>query len=105
MPKATRADAAERVETIIRLIADGHGRSSIIRYAAEKWGIGERQTEQYLRRAYATMQQSWEVNRQDFLAQLMTRYENSYRRALKANAHAAAVNALNAMAKLARVLE
>jgi uncharacterized protein YoaH (UPF0181 family) len=102
---ATTAEVDQRVATIARLMSEGMGRADVIRFCAEKWGVRTRQAEVYLARAYQLMREQWAIDRQDFLGELMSRYETVYRKAMKEKQLSVAVAALNSMGKLARVTD
>lgn len=51
MAKATDIEIERRIMTVYEMIIKGVSKPFIVRYASEKWGITERQTETYLKRA------------------------------------------------------
>lgn len=58
--RATRSTAAtveERVHEIITLLSDGYMRADVVRYAADTWGVAERTTDDYLKRAKEVLAQ------------------------------------------------
>lgn len=103
--RSTQAHVEERSREVARLVSEGYSTADVIRHAAENWGVGSRQAENYLKRAKGILREQWEVDRQDFLGELMSRYQTTYRKALEAEQYGAAIGALNAMAKLAKVVE
>jgi hypothetical protein len=102
--KASQAEITDRIRTLVHLMATGWSSAMIVHFCASEWGVRKRQSQVYIQRANRQIQETWACDRQEFLATLMTRYETVYRNALEAQQHAAAIGALNAMAKLARVV-
>lgn len=51
MPKATAAEKKIRVRTVYEMLLGNYPRADIIQYGAEKWGITERATDNYIRDA------------------------------------------------------
>ena len=98
------AQVQERVNAVAQLLAQGWSSREIVHYAAQQWGVAERQSKTYIQRATALLKADWDRDRQDFLAEMMSCYQVLYRRALEAQQYGAAIGALNAMAKLARVV-
>lgn len=102
---ANKIQIEERIQTILQLLSQGWGSGEVERFCAEKWGVQSRQSQVYLKRARERLMADWSCNRQDFLAEMMNRYQTVYRKSLKAQQYGAAIGALNAMAKLARVVD
>ncbi len=46
--KSTRNQVEERIYIISKLLIKGYSREEILQYSAEKWGIKERQADEYL---------------------------------------------------------
>ncbi len=103
--KSTARECDARVQQVAKLLSEGWDRAAVLKYASETWGVRAAQTDVYLSRARQLMRESWQMDRQDFLGELMSRYQAVYRRAYEVDQHGAAIAALNAMAKLTRVAE
>ena len=80
--KSTRLQIADRILQIKKFILEGKHRHDIVRYSSEKWGLGERQTEKYMRKsnneikkAYAdksNMDIAWHIESRKNLLQYAT---------------------------------
>ena len=51
MAKSTKIEVDMRVNRVARLLANGAVRSEIVQYAANEWGVADRQTDNYIARA------------------------------------------------------
>lgn len=51
MGRCTKAQANKRVAVVMRMLLRETPRAEIVQYASEKWDIGERQTDSYIRKA------------------------------------------------------
>lgn len=82
-PRCTDGEAAARVDQVIAWIANGAGRRQVLQLGSDAWGIGTRQIDTYLSRAYAAMRQDAERDRADNIAEGIARREALYRRCLE----------------------
>ena len=56
--KSTNAEIEVRVATVAEMIIKGQTRDKIIRYSSDNWDIGERQTENYISKAWDKIKDS-----------------------------------------------
>lgn len=56
--RCTKAERRVRISEVVGLVVCGKTRADILRFAAETWGIAERQTETYMAAAYLDLEQS-----------------------------------------------
>jgi len=68
MAKASEHEKFTRVHEVYSLLVRGASRYRVIRYAAENWGIGERQAEEYLAEARRLLVRDAEQQRPEWLA-------------------------------------
>jgi hypothetical protein len=69
VPKATKAEIANRVEEVLQVRLAGGGLAEIVRYAADQgWNVHERQLQTYIQRADELLAQSLEKDRGKLLA-------------------------------------
>lgn len=80
VPKTDAAEIERRITAVYEMIIQGKRRGSIVRFAAETWGVGSRQTETYIARARAIMVADLEVERDKLLGQAIAQRNDLYRR-------------------------
>jgi len=98
--KACNPEVLKRVFEIEQLIAQCWSYSQIVRYSAEKWGIAERQTTEYIQRVYAHFKQDFEKNHDKYKEILVNNYLEIARKAYTNNNFSASVQALNGLSKI-----
>ena len=59
MGKATNAEIELRIKTIYEMTVEGCSRKYIVRYSAENWDINERQVDDYLKRVYDEIKETY----------------------------------------------
>ena len=59
MSKATNAEIELRIKTIYEMTVKGCSRKYIVRYSAENWNINERQVDDYLKRVYTEIKETY----------------------------------------------
>jgi hypothetical protein len=104
-PRSTVAESEIRTQAIADLLAKGATRSDCVRFAAEQWGIGERQTETYIARARDVLKANWSnVQREQMVADLLTQYATLQQQARDQNHLAVALGCINGAARLAQLV-
>lgn len=88
--RCTVAESERRLTQTVEWLVKGHGRQSIIQMASAAWGVGERQIDNYLAKAYAVLREENESEREQLTALATAQRDHLYRLALEA---AAAVDA------------
>jgi hypothetical protein len=82
--KSTNAEIEERVTTVYRMITGAASRQEILRYGSATWGVTERQVEDYVARATKRFSARAAVVREQELGKAIARFEDLYRKNLKA---------------------
>lgn len=78
-PKATRGKKADQIQAeqilqeVIYLLSNFTGRQMVIQHCAEKWGIGERQVDEYIAKAKAVLKASGSIDRDTAIGQSQER--------------------------------
>jgi len=103
MKKATLIESAQRVDTIFDMILQGASRSDVIRYCSEEYGIGERQSEVYMKKARELMQADAEKARSDNFAIAVARYNRLFAKNYKIQDFRECRNVQQALDKLTGV--
>lgn len=102
--RSTAAEKAFRVNRVARMLSNAAVRSEILQYAAEKWGISERQADQYIFDARAILQEDWEIDRRAFTAELLSQLATLQKEARKTGQGHIALGCINSAAKLAQLI-
>jgi hypothetical protein len=101
MPKATKAQVAQRIDEVLRIRIDGAEFHDVQQYAAEKgWGVGERQLWVYMHRADDLLKERLEKDRDRLIARHVAQRRNLYARALNAGQYGVALATADSEAKL-----
>jgi hypothetical protein len=99
--KADTAEAARRVEEILRIRLDGAQYHDVVQYAAEKgWDIRERQIRGYIGRADDLLVERQEKSRRRLLARHIASRESLFARAVNAADLRTALAIKDSLAKL-----
>lgn len=76
-----------------------------IQFASENWGIGARQTDEYIARARDLLRANWSnVQREQMVADLLTQYATLQEEARKQAHLAVALGCINGAARLAQLV-
>lgn len=78
--KASNIEADQRREVIFEMILKGYRRSQIIRYCAETFSIGERQTENYISQVYDDFAERMEKRKEAQIGLALARYNDLYQK-------------------------
>lgn len=80
MAKGTDIEVEARINTVYEMLLKAASRPFIIRYASEKWGITDRQTDEYIKRANVLIESESEHAREKMLSKCIARLEDLYRK-------------------------
>ena len=84
--RATDSVVEQRVSQVYEMLLRGYSRSEVFRFASEqKWGITERQVENYIARATEAIREDSEERREQEFARAVLDLYRLYRRCLKDN--------------------
>ena len=100
MKKATNAESKFRRDAIYKLLGQAWSRTQIIQYAAEKWGIGDRQTDVYIQKARILLEEDCSMERPAWIAEALQRLRKIEQKAMEKGQMGAAISAVQAQAKL-----
>ena len=98
--RATKVDKVERIHTFVRLISNGAVTSELVRYAADRWGIGRRQAEVYIAEARQTIVDDIDMDRKQVVAELMHTSHTIVKAALKNGELNNAIGGMNVLIRL-----
>ena len=83
--KSTNVEIDARIEKVYDLLLNAYTRNQIMRYAAIHWGVAERQTETYLRRARDLLVEDSKIRRSQWLTEALARNRETERKAMDSN--------------------
>ncbi len=103
--RASAADMEMRAKRLARLLANGGRASDCVQFAAERWGIGERQARHAIARARELLKADWEdVQREQMIAEILSQYSTLQMEARRKGQYAVALGCINGAAKLAQLV-
>lgn len=105
MKKCTKAETDRRSHEVVKLISSAKTNSYIFRFCAEEYGVGQRQAENYLRKARDIIREDYTIERSEFLASRMAVLDKVIESSLRKKQHSNAVGGLRLQAELARLLD
>ena len=100
--KCNNAESEHRVNAVYDLLLRAHSRKQIIQFAAENWGIGDRQVDNYIARARELLAQDAELARPQWMHSALARLQEYERRAADKDQINTALIALDKQARLLR---
>lgn len=103
--KATKAEVELRQREIYKLLCNHATASEIVEYAGEKWGIKPKMAHVYLKRVRERIRADWELDRGQFMADLMTQYAALAKKAKASGHDNITLGCLNQMARLAKLTD
>ena len=100
MAKSTKVEINHRVNAVYKLLAEGHSRTQIVQFCADKWGITERQGDTYIARARDKLLEDVEMDRPAWVAEALQRLRMLEQKAAKKNQTQSAINSIALQARL-----
>ena len=101
--RVDRAEMVHRVDTVRRLKASGATRSDVVQFASKEWGVGARQADNYIAHANRQIIEDFNVDRQQYTADLLSVLHRVITEGQKTNQLGAVCNAIAQAAKPARL--
>lgn len=103
---AARASAAEkqyRINRLFNLIRNGGTRTDCLRFAAQQWDLSESTTDKLMVEVRAQLKKDFELDRQQFAAELMQQVSSIAMEARRTNQLNVALGSVNTLARLAQL--
>lgn len=100
--KCNNSESDQRVNAVYDLLLRANSRKQIIQFAAETWGIGDRQTDAYIARARELLALDAELARPQWMESALARLLEYERRAADKDQLGTALMALDKQARLLR---
>ena len=99
LPKATKAEAALRVNEVYGLLSTGHSRTQICEFLREKYGLCDRSSDNYIARARDQLLRDAEMERPAWVAEALQRLRNYEQAAAKRGQIQTAINSVQQQGK------
>jgi hypothetical protein len=103
--KATKAEVELRQREIYKLLCNHATQSEIVEYAELKWGIRKKMALEYLKRVRERVREDWELDRRQFMADLLTQYAALAKKAKASGHDNITLGCLNQMARLTKLVD
>jgi hypothetical protein len=100
--KCNNSESQQRTNVVYDLLLRAYSRKQIIQFAAEKWGIGDRQVDSYIARARELLARDAELARPQWMHSALARLQEYERRAADKDQLNTALIALDKQARLLR---
>jgi len=100
--KCNNTESEQRTNAVYDLLLRAHSRKQIIQFAAENWGVGDRQTDIYIARARELISKDAAILRPTWLEGALARAMDYERRASDKDQLGTALMALDKQARLLR---
>lgn len=84
MNKSSKAEVEQRVSSVYQLLLRRESTANILRFAADKWGVSQRQAETYIAMARDRLRQDVASDRQQALTEHLALRRDLYNQAYKA---------------------
>lgn len=102
-PRASAAEKQYRVNRLFNLIRNGGTRTDCLRFAAQTWNLSESTTDKLLVEVRKQLKRDFEIDREQFAAELMQQAASVQMEARRTNNLNVALGAINTLARLAQL--
>lgn len=100
MGRSTKVETEHRINAVYKLLSEGQSRSQVIQFCSEKWGVTDRQGDNYMARAREKLMEDCEMERPAWIAEALQRLRTYEQAAYKQKQNQTAINSIQAQAKL-----
>ena len=98
--KSTKNEILLRIDTVYGMLCDGKACTEIIRQGTERWGVSERQIENYIAKARLLLEDDCRMSREAFMAEALAGYRSIREQAEAKGQYAVAKTCLDAQTSL-----
>lgn len=99
-PRTSAVEVEHRTNAIYKLLSQGYSRGQVLQFCAEKWGVSDRQSDNYMQRAREKLLADCEMERPAWIAEALQRLRTYEQAAFKEKQNQTAINSVQAQAKL-----
>ena len=100
MARSDHEELERRIDAVVELLVSRIGHRGILTYAGKQWGVSERQTATYIRRARERLMEAAAESREAQFARALASYESLYAKQVAANRLAEARKTLDSIVRL-----
>ena len=98
--RCTKAQLAQRIDTVYGMLCDGYSRAKIVKTADEIWGICSSSADDYIFKARKMLEEDCRMTREAFMAEAMAGYRSIREQAERRGQLMCSKQALDAMVSL-----
>ena len=98
--KCTKADKAQRITKLVKLISNGAVTSDLVQYCAYHWGLQRRQSDNYIAEARKVIIEDINRDRQIVVAEMISTCHEIIKRGMHGKNYNAVLGAMNRIAAL-----
>ena len=103
--KATKVEVDLREREVYKLVCNHATSSEIVEFCERKWGVKQGMAYQYLKRVRERIKGDWEIDRAQYMADLLSQYASLAKKARSNNQDNITLGCLNQMARLTRLID
>ena len=96
----TKVEKAQRVSECVQLISSGATTSNLVRYCADKWGLGRRQAEVYIAEARKIIIADVDMDRKIVVAEMIATCKVLIRKGMQTGNYSTVLGAMNRISAL-----
>ena len=74
--RCTKAQLAQRIDTVYGMLCDGFSRAKIVKLADELWGVCSSSADDYIAKARVMLEEDCRMTREAFMAEAMAGYKS-----------------------------
>ena len=98
--RCTKLERAKRVQTFVRLLANGAVTSDLVQFGADNWGLERRMTEKYIAEARAIIVEDINQERTQVVAEMLAVCRTIIKNGMKTNQLNVVLGSVNTIARL-----
>lgn len=98
--KCTKLERERRIQTFVRLLANGAVNSDLVQFASKEWGIGRRQSDQYIADARNVLIEDINQDRHVVAAEMLAVCRTLIKNGIKSNQLNVVLGAVNTVTRL-----
>ena len=100
MARSTATETKFRVDAVYKLLSEAQSRTQIVQFAANEWGVSDRQADTYIQRARELLTADADMARPAWLAEALQRLRTYEQAAASRGQYQTAISSLTLQAKL-----
>ena len=98
--KCTKLEREQRIQTFVRLLSNGALNSDLVQFASREWGIGRRQSDQYIADARKVLIADIDQERHVVVAEMLAVCRTIIKNGMKTNQLNVVLGSVNTISRL-----